>query len=85
MFPTNVLASLSPGELMALVVRLQEQVGQLSAANEELRKEITQLKHSGKRQAAPPTCRGNSEGQSQAPWPPARQGVVQLPKAAVSR
>ncbi len=53
MFPTNVLASLSPGELMALVVRLQEQVGQLSAANEELRKEITQLKHSGKRQAAP--------------------------------
>ena len=53
MFPTNVLASLSPGELLALVVRLQEQVGQLNAANEELRKEITELKRSGKRQAAP--------------------------------
>ncbi len=84
MFPTKDLPSLSPGELMALVVRLQEQVGQLRPANEELRKEITDLKPSGKRQAAPPTCRGNVEDQSQAPWPPARHGVVQLPKAAIS-
>ena len=53
MFQAKHHSALSRDALMALVVRLQEQVGQLSAANEELRKEIAELKRAGKRQAAP--------------------------------
>ena len=53
MFTPNELTSVSRGELMALVVRLQEQVGQSTATIEELRKEIAGLKRAGKRQAAP--------------------------------
>ncbi len=49
----NNLAPLNRDDLMALVIRLQEHVGQLTAANDELRKEITELKRAGKRQAAP--------------------------------
>ena len=40
-------------ELMALVKRLQRQVEQLTAANEQLRKQPVELQRGGKRQAAP--------------------------------
>ena len=40
-------------ELMGLVPQLQEQVAQLTAANEELHKQVGELKRAGKRQAAP--------------------------------
>ena len=40
-------------ELMGLVPQLQEQVAQLTAANEELHKQVAELKRAGKRQAAP--------------------------------
>ena len=40
-------------ELMALAKRLQEQVEQLTAANEQLRKRLVELQRGGKRQAAP--------------------------------
>ena len=40
-------------ELMGLVTQLQEQVAQLTAANEELHKQVAELKRAGKRQAAP--------------------------------
>jgi len=60
MFPTKHFTSLSRDELMALVVRLQEQVvslhdhvERLTAVNEALRKEIADLRRAGKRQAAP--------------------------------
>lgn len=60
MFPTKVFSSLGRDELVALVANLQDQVArlqrqvvQLTAANEELRKETTELKRAGKRQAAP--------------------------------
>ncbi len=60
MFMAKDLSSFNRDDLIDLVVslqgqvvRLQEQVVQLSAANEKLRKEITELKRAGKRQAAP--------------------------------
>ena len=53
MLPTKGLTPLSRSALMALVVRLHEQVAQLTGASEELRREIAELKRAGKRQAAP--------------------------------
>jgi transposase len=47
---------LSPSErdeIIALVTRLQEQNARLTAANEELHKELAEAKRAGKRQAAP--------------------------------
>ena len=38
---------------MGLVTQFQEQVAQLTAANEELHKQVAELKRAGKRQAAP--------------------------------
>ena len=40
-------------ELMGLVTQLQGQVAQLTAAKEELHKQVAELKRAGKRQAAP--------------------------------
>ena len=40
-------------ELMGLVTQLQGQVAQLKAANEELQRQLAELKRAGKRQAAP--------------------------------
>ena len=40
-------------EIIALVTRLQEQNARLTAANEELHKELAEAKRAGKRQAAP--------------------------------
>ena len=40
-------------DLMGLVTQLQGQVAQLTAANEELHKQVAELKRAGKRQAAP--------------------------------
>ena len=40
-------------DLIALVIRQQEQVARLTATNEELRKEVAALQRAGKRQAAP--------------------------------
>ena len=39
--------------LMGLVTQLQGQVAQLTAAKEELHKQVAELKRAGKRQAAP--------------------------------
>ena len=69
-------------ELMGLVTQLQGQVAQLTAANEELHKQVAELKRAGKRQAAP---QGWAKQQTQASRPQAGYGVVQLPKVAVSR
>ena len=40
-------------DLIALVIRQQEQLARLTATNEELRKEVASLQRAGKRQAAP--------------------------------
>ena len=40
-------------ELVGLVTQLQGQVAQLTAAKEELHKQVAELKRAGKRQAAP--------------------------------
>ena len=71
-------------ELMGLVTQLQEQVAQLTAANEELHKQVAELKRAGKRQAAP-FSKGERSSRPKAPRPQAGYGVVQLPKVAVSR
>ena len=47
-------------ELMGLVTQLQGQVAQLTAANEELHKQVAELKRAGKRQAAPFSKGGRS-------------------------
>ena len=47
-------------ELMGLVTQLQGQVAQLTAANEELHKQLAELKRAGKRQAAPFSKGGRS-------------------------
>ena len=47
-------------ELMALVTQLQGQVAQLTAAKEELHKQVAELKRAGKRQAAPFSKGGRS-------------------------
>ena len=49
-------------ELMGLVPQLQEQVAQLTAANEELHKQVAELKRAGKRQAAPFSKPESTEG-----------------------
>ncbi len=54
---------LSPSErdqFIALVTRLQEQNARLTAANEELHKELAEAKRAGKRQAAPFSKGGRS-------------------------
>ena len=71
-------------ELMGLVTQLQGQVAQLTAAKEELHKQLAELKRAGKRQAAP-FSKGWAKQQTQASRPQAGYGVVQLPKVAVSR
>ena len=69
MFSTKFLSSLNRDELVALVVQLREQVAQLTVVIEGLRKEITELKRAGKRQAAP-----FSKGTRKAkPQPPGRK------------
>ena len=40
-------------DLMGLVTQLQGQIAQLTAAKEELHKQVAELKRAGKRQAAP--------------------------------
>ena len=47
-------------ELMGLVTQLQGQVAQLTAANEELHKQVAELKRARKRQAAPFSKGGRS-------------------------
>ena len=47
-------------ELMGLVTQLQGQVAQLTAAKEELDKQVAELKRAGKRQAAPFSKGGRS-------------------------
>ena len=47
-------------ELMGLVTQLQGQVAQLTAANEELHKQVAEFKRAGKRQAAPFSKGGRS-------------------------
>ena len=47
-------------ELMGLVTQLQGQVAQLTVANEELHKQLAELKRAGKRQAAPFSKGGRS-------------------------
>ena len=47
-------------ELMGLVTQLQGQVAQLTAAKEELHKQLAELKRAGKRQAAPFSKGGRS-------------------------
>ena len=47
------MESLSREELLALLVKLQRQVAELTASNESLRREIAVLKRSTQRQAAP--------------------------------
>ena len=47
-------------ELMGLVTQLQVQVAQLTAAKEELHKQLAELKRAGKRQAAPFSKGGRS-------------------------
>ena len=47
------VASLKHDDLMALVIRLRERVGQLTAAMEGLRKENAEHRRGGRRQAAP--------------------------------
>ena len=84
MFSTKSLSSLNRDELVALVVQLREQVAQLTVVIEGLRKEITELKRAGKRQAAP-FSKGTRKAKSQPPRPQARDGTLQLPKAAVAR
>ncbi|MFQ6030945.1 MAG: IS66 family transposase [Dehalococcoidia bacterium] len=69
MFTAKELAPLDREELVALVLRFQEQVAQLAAANEELRKELAELKRAGKRQAAP-FSKGTREAK---PKPPGRR------------
>ena len=40
-------------EIVALVTRLQEQIAELMAANEELRRQLAESHRNGRRQAAP--------------------------------
>ena len=47
-------------DLMGLVTQLQGQVAQLTAANEELHKQVAELKRAGKREAAPFSKGGRS-------------------------
>ena len=47
---------------MGLVTQLQGQVAQLTAAKEELHKQVAELKRAGKRQAAPFSKGGRSSG-----------------------
>ena len=47
-------------ELLGLVTQLQGQVAQLTAAKEELHKQVAELKRAGKRQAAPFSKGGRS-------------------------
>jgi transposase len=53
MFLAKELVSLDREELVALVLRLQGQVAQLTAALDGLRKENAELRRAGRRQAAP--------------------------------
>ena len=71
-------------ELMGLVTQLQGQVAQLTAANEELHKQVAELKRAGKRSGGS-VLQGWAKQQTQASRPQAGYGVVQLPKVAVSR
>ena len=84
MFYPKDLASLNRDDLVALVVRLQRQVQQLTAVNEELSQEIAEFKRAAKRQAAP-FSNGDARDQPQETRSQAREGLFQLPKAAVSR
>ena len=54
------LPSSERDELMGLVTQLQGQVAQLTAAKEELHKQLAELKRAGKRQAAPFSKGGRS-------------------------
>ena len=54
------LPSSERDELMGLVTQLQGQVAQLTAAKEELHKQVAELKRAGKRQAAPFSKGGRS-------------------------
>ena len=56
-------------ELMGLVTQLQGQVAQLTAAKEELHKQVAKLKRAGKRQAAP----FSKGGRSSSPKRPGRK------------
>ena len=60
MCETKDFPSSERGELMGLVTQLQGQVAQLTAANEELHKQVAELKRAGKRQAAPFSKGGRS-------------------------
>ena len=71
-------------ELMGLVTQLQGQVAQLTAANEELHKQVAELKR-GRKAAGGSVLEGQAKQQTQASRPQAWYGVVQLPKVAVSR
>ena len=61
-------------ELMGLVTQLQGQVAQLTAAKEELHKQVAELKRAGKRQAAPFSKGGRSSYQS--PVYPIRDAIL---------
>ena len=54
-------------ELMGLVTQLQGQVAQLTAAKEELHKQVAELKRAGKRQAAPFSKGGRSRADPSVP------------------
>ena len=67
---------------MGLVTQLQAHVSQLTAANEELQRQLAESQRGGKRQAAP-LSKGRRSQQSQASRPQAWYGVVKLPQAAL--
>ena len=71
-------------ELMGLVTQLQGQVAQLTAANEELHKQVAELKRAWKAPGGS-VLQGWAKQQTQASRPQAGYGVVQLSKVAVSR
>ena len=71
-------------EIIALVTRLQEQNARLTAANEELHKELAEAKRAGKRQAAP-FSKGRRTSKPKRPGRKPGMGTVQLPQAAVCR
>ena len=69
---------------MGLVTQLQGQVAQLTAAKEELHKQVAELKR-GRKAPGGSVLQGWAKQQTQASRPQAGYGVVQLPKVAVSR
>ena len=71
-------------ELMALVTRLQEQVAEVTAANEQLQRQLVEAQRGGRRQAAP-FSKGKRSDKPKRPGRKPGTGMFSYRKPAVRR